>query len=287
MANFDNHRFRCHQIGDLLTEGKSEITPKQMETISELIEKQSKKKLTDKQEKELLRLIHKRDNPDLSATCKTKLIEIYVSTRFNRDKDIFNKYVEKGLAVEEDSITLLSLNKGKYLKKNTERIHNNYFSGEPDIYEGEDIYHAYSITDIKSSWDIHTYYSARLTRINERYKWQLHGYMDISGAEKSNLAYCLINTPETIINKEVNKMMWEMGATTSESPEFLEAKEELERSMRFDDIPMIERSFDQFVPREEWRIKAAHERVKECRVWLNELHESLTAKMPVLQEEPF
>lgn len=287
--NFDNHLFRCHCLGDLMSEGKTEITIKQLATINELIEKQNKKPLTEKQQKELERLTKKRDNPELSVTCKGKLLEIYVSARHNREKEIYNRYVEKGLAVEEDSITLLSLVKGKYLKKNTERVYNNFFSGEPDVFDGDNIYNAYSITDIKSSWDVFTFYKPKVERVNPKYDWQLHGYMDITGAKHAYLAYCLINTPEPMINRATNQLMWEMGAATSESPEFLEAREELEKSMRFDDIPMNERVFEQFVRRDDNKIKAAHDRIVECREWLNEFHTTLTEKAKVLQPtgEPF
>jgi hypothetical protein len=266
-----------------MTAGKSSITEKQLQTISEM---QGKPKLTNKQAEELNRLIKKRDNPELSQTCKTYLIECYVSEVYGREKDVYSKYMEKGLEVEEDAITLYSLIKKHFFKKNTERLYNNYISGEPDIFEGQDIYHATHVIDTKSSWDLFTYYAAKLAPINTNYEWQGLGYMYLTGSEGFTLAYCLIDTPETLINKEAQKLMWDMGAATSESPEFLEAREALEKNMRFTDIPIQDRMFERFIRRDDKKIRQVIERVEECREWLNELHHNLTAKTEYVQD-PF
>lgn len=281
--NFNNYLFRCHALGKIMSAGKSSITEKQLGTISEY---EGKKKLTEKQAAELARLIKKRDNPGLSATCKTYLIECYVAAVYNRTKDVYSKYIDKGLAVEEDSVTLYSRIKKRFFLKNEQRIENKYISGTPDLYEGESIHRAHSITDLKSSWDIFTFYNARLSKINSDYDWQITGYEYLTNAESGSLAYCLIDTPDPIINKEANKLMWDMGAMTSESPEFLEAREELERNMRFNDIPMQERLFEKFVRRDDKKIRQIPERVEECREWLNELHYNLTEKLQYV-EQPF
>jgi hypothetical protein len=281
--NFDNYKIRCSSLGKVMTAGKSSITEKQLAFITEL---EGKPKLTEKQNAELLRLIKKRDNPELSGTCKSYLVECYVSEVYGREKEVYSKYMEKGLAVEEDSITLYSRIKKQFFKKNEETISNQYICGTPDLYEGKSIKEAFSIIDLKSSWDLFTFFAAKLGPLDHNYEWQLTGYMDLSHAEQSVLAYCLIDTPETLIQKEANKLMWDMGATTSESPEYLEAKEVLEKQMRFGDIPMNDRMTEKFIRRDEGKIRQIPERVEECREWLNELHENLTARMPVLQE-PF
>lgn len=49
-----------------------------------------------------------RSGNGLSETTKTHLVDLYVANKYGRNTDTFNKYVQKGLAVEEDSITLYS-----------------------------------------------------------------------------------------------------------------------------------------------------------------------------------
>jgi hypothetical protein len=275
---FDTWKCRCHALGNIMSAGKSTITEKQLGQIKEF---QQKSKLTDKQKAELTRLIQKRDNPELSTTCKSYLIECYVTARYGREKDVYSKYMEKGLAVEEDAITLYSLVKGEFYKKNEERISNEFVEGCPDIREFK------HVRDIKSSWGLFTFYNSKLSKINSDYDWQLTGYQWIDYAESATLAYCLIDTPDTLIAKEVNKLMWDMGATTNETPEFLEAKEKLEKSMRFSDIPRAERVHEIFLRRDDRKIAQIPDRVKECREWLSELHYNITEKTKSLQEVEF
>jgi hypothetical protein len=276
--NFDNYKFRCHALGNIMTAGKSSVTEKQLTTITEF---QAKPKLTEKQNTELLRLIQKRDNPELSTTCKSYLIECYVSERYGRQKDVYSKYMEKGLGVEEDSITLYSLVKGEFFKKNEERISNAFIHGCPDIREFK------HVRDIKSSWDVFTFYNSKLSKVDPAYDWQLTGYTWLDHADSATLVYCLIDTPETLIQKEVNKLMWDMGAATNESEKFLEAKEKMEASMRFGDIPKSERVHEKLILRDDNKINQIPDRVKECREWLNELHHNLTVKTQSLQEVEF
>jgi hypothetical protein len=261
-----------------MSAGKSTVTEKQLQEITKL---QSKEKITEKQKAELVRLIQKRDNPELSATCKSYLIECYVALRYKREKDIYSKYMEKGLAVEEDAITLYSVVKNEFYRKNDQQLENDYITGTPDIREYK------HVRDIKSSWDIHSFFGAKVAGINSLYEWQLTGYTWLDHADSATLAYCLVDTPETLIAKEVNKLMWDMGATTSETPEFLEAKAALEHSMRFGDIPRAERVHEKFVRRDDRKINQVPDRVKECRTWMAELHDSIESRLPSLQEVEF
>jgi hypothetical protein len=256
-----------------MSAGKSTITDKQLQQITEF---QGKPKLTDKQSAELARLIKKRDNPELSTTCKSYLIECYTSIVYKREKDVYSKYMKKGLMVEEDALTLYSVFKKEFFKKNEEQLSNAYITGCPDIRERN------HVRDIKSSWDIHTFTASKIAKIDSDYEWQLNGYEWLDNAESGTLVYCLIDTPETLIQKEVNQLMWNMGATTNQSPEFLEAKEKLEQTMRFGDIPREERVHEKFVRRDDKKINQIPDRVKECREWFDELHFNLTERSNVL-----
>lgn len=168
----------------------------------------------------------------LSKTCTDYLDELYINGVYGREKDISNKYVEKGLSVEEDSITLFTSVTGTFLVKNEEQYQNEYIKGTPDIVR-DDV-----IIDIKSSWDIWTFSKAALVK---NYYWQLMGYMWLTGRKKAVLAYCLVNAPEDLIQDELRRLSWRMMMIDTENPLFLEAEEKIRKNLEFDDISEEER----------------------------------------------
>lgn len=211
----------------------------------------------------------------LSETTKTHLIDVYVANKYNRQEDIQNKYVEKGLAVEEDSITLYSRIKGEIFFKNENHLSNKWIKGTPDLFTGKAITEAETITDIKSSWDIYTFMRTLTKDVNKMYYWQLQGYMDLSGAKSATLAYCLVNTPATMIEDEKNRLRWKMGIIDPTGNDLYEqACQELERAMIFDDIPLNEKLIEFHIERNDADIMKMHQRVEECRKWLNEFEQS-------------
>lgn len=201
----------------------------------------------------------------LSETCKNHLVDLFVADKYNRHTDTFNKYVEKGLAVEEDSITLYSRVKKKFFKKNDQRLTNKYINGEPDLFEGIEIKEAESIIDIKSSWDLYTFMRTKFASVNKHYWWQLQGYMALTGAKRSVLAYCLTNTPAQMIFDEQRKLMWRMGIATSENEEYQKACAELERNMTYDDIPLKDRVHEIEIPRDDESIEKIYKKIEDCR----------------------
>lgn len=222
---------------------------------------------------------------NLSATAKSYLLREWIRLTKGREKDITNKYVTKGLSVEEDSLTLYSRVKRKFFKKNTERLSNAWIAGEPDLFEGEVIIHAESITDIKSSWDIFTFYDSVYDMvtggINPDYYWQLQGYMDLTGANVSKLSYELTDTPDVLIDKEKGKLLWDMGGmlAISGNKELGELYEsaciEIDKRMKYDDIPIDERVIEFHIDRNQDHIDQIHAKVLKCREHLKYLDETL------------
>ena len=66
--NTEEILFRCHSLGNLMTNDNS--------------------------------------GKKLGKTCKKYLVEVYINEKYNRQKDISNRYTEKGLAVEDLIIDL-------------------------------------------------------------------------------------------------------------------------------------------------------------------------------------
>jgi len=240
--NFSNTLFRCSSIGHIMVEPNTKTA---------------------------------KERGDLSETCKTHLIDVFVSNKYNRQTDIQNKYVQKGLMVEEDSITLYSRFKKTFFLKNTLHLSNDFIKGTPDLFIGDSILKSDTIIDIKSSWDIFTFFRNYTKDINTHYYWQLQGYMALSGASKSILAYCLIDTPNVLIEDEKRKLLYKMNAGTELNEDYIQACEELERVMTFIDIPISDRVIEFTVDRNEEDIQRIYSRVIKCREYLNELEARL------------
>jgi hypothetical protein len=212
---------------------------------------------------------------ELSETTKTHLIDIYVSAKYGRQTDISNKYITKGLMVEEDSITLYSRVKKTFFKKNEKNLSNEFIKGTPDLFTGLEIEAAESIIDIKSSWDIFTYFRNHSKGVSDLYYWQLQGYMALTGAKNAKLAFCLIDTPETLILDAKRKLMWQMNAGTEENEDYVKACEEIDLKMIYTDIPMKDKVMEFDIERNDEGIERLYSKVRKAREFLNEIEASL------------
>lgn len=207
----------------------------------------------------------------ISETTKGYLIELFVEAKYGREKEISNKYIEKGLKVEEDSITLYSLHTKNFFKKNTERITNEFLTGEPDLSDGNDIRKAAIICDVKSSWDIHTFFKAKFSETNKDYYWQGQSYMALTGAKTFKLVYCLVNTPDVMIADQKRKLSYQMGQTSDQSidNDYIEACAKIDALSNYDDIPIAERINEITIERNDADIERLYARIKQCREYMN------------------
>ena len=210
----------------------------------------------------------------LSETTKTHLIDKFVSHKYGRQTDISNKYIAKGLEVEEDSLTLYTRFKKIYDKpsrKNEQWLKNEFICGTPDLFYGESIEKSDHVVDLKSSWDIFTFFRTKSKKLNPMYYWQLQGYMALTGAKQATLAYCLIDTPDAMINDEKRKLLWKMGVTTEDNADYQEACIEIEKLCLYSDIPLEERVLETVIERNEEDINRLYTRIEQCREYLKTL----------------
>ena len=221
------------------------------------------KPLTPNMEQELIGLEYKRDNPSLPTGTITYLEEWFISKKYNRKREWFNKFVEKGLAVEQSAIDMLSfqIGDGVALEKNTEYFFNDFIHGYPDVVYEDKVY------DTKSAWDVFTFPFFD-KRMDDKYEWQLHGYMAITGKPKAELVYCLIDTPQPLIDLELKKLYFQSGGKAEDwNPE---TYEHLSVNYKFNDIPFEEKIKIFPLERSEDKISQIVERVQLCRKYINE-----------------
>lgn len=128
----------------------------------------------------------------LSETAKSYIKQMAKEDFYGYSTELTNKYVRKGIEVENQSIELLNSVLFTNYTKNTVRMNNEWLTGECDIDTGEEI------IDIKSSWSLDTF-PALPEDINLKdYEMQLRGYMMLYNRPKATLAYCMVDTPEEL-----------------------------------------------------------------------------------------
>ena len=204
----------------------------------------------------------------LSKTAQKHLIEVYIAEKYGRKRDIQTKQMKKGIEAEQDSIDLLSMYLKLPFSKNEERFKNDYITGLPDIINGD------TIIDIKSSYDLWTFLGNIPDKLDNLYYWQMQSYMWLTGTTKAIIAYCLVNTPESIIQQEKYYLLKKMDVISEESPEFIQEAMKIEFNMTFDDILMDERILMFNVSRSEDDILRIENKVLKARTFLQELEQT-------------
>ena len=169
----------------------SSLTDNQLNNIITL---EGKNKVTERQQITLDELRVKRDNPVLTEGSKTFIQTWLKEQIYERSKNIENKYMSKGLEMEDQAIQFISSNLygGNMMFKNEELYSNNFFTGTPDVIYSD------TVIDVKCSWDAFTF-PLYETEIDAGYYAQLQVYMDLLGLEKADLVYCLMDTPKDLI----------------------------------------------------------------------------------------
>lgn len=135
----------------------------------------------------------------LSVGAKTYVRELVAQELFGVDFEVSSKQMEKGIECEGDSIDLFNRVFGRSLKKNEERKHDDFLSGESDLPDTDEV------VDIKTAWSLATFpICVEDIASTQRtiYEHQLRSYMRLWDKPKATLAYCMVNTPERLIGFE-------------------------------------------------------------------------------------
>lgn len=170
-----------------------------------------------------------RENGELSESTKTYLRDIYIKEVFGREKpNISTGATKKGTMVESDSLDLVQKVTGQTYFKNNKRLENDFIKGTPDVICKDDL-----VIDIKSNWDIWTFASVDYKKARTNYYYQVLGYMWLTGKSQGELDYCLVNTPEELISKELYKLSFSIPGLLEGG---IEIENELRKNYIYDDI---------------------------------------------------
>ena len=196
---------------------------------------------------------------EFSKTAQKRAIEAYIIARYDRyPKDITSDAIKKGLMVEDDAIDILARVDQKLYLKNEQRFSNDFITGTPDII-------AHDVVDIKSSWDIFTYFGSKFD-YEKSYEWQLQGYMALTGKTSARLAYVLCDTPEPIIESMKRKAWYDLGSPFDDTVSG-KIGTEIERNAKYD-LSDAERVHIHHFAYDNDAIERVYQRVADLRLWL-------------------
>lgn len=128
----------------------------------------------------------------LSKTCKTYLEEWLKEQLYNTQKEVYSKYLEKGIEVETLAVEYYAQEKNLgFVLQNSDHFENDFFTGTPDVILKDEI------IEIKSSWDCFTFPLFE-NKIDRGYWMQCQIYLNLTGKDGALLVYTLQNTPEEL-----------------------------------------------------------------------------------------
>lgn len=147
--------------------------------------------------KEILELESLPDEIMLSTGTKTFVDEWLKEQIYGFRKEIKNKYLTKGLALEDEGIdSAISWLDLPFVLKNEKSFEDEFFTGTPDLILSDEI------LDIKCSWDAFTFPLFEKECPTKDYFYQLQIYMHLTGKRKARVVYVLLNTPEELVYEQ-------------------------------------------------------------------------------------
>ena len=198
----------------------------------------------------------------LSQTAKSYIEELAKEHLFGIKKVFKSRYTDKGNEVEEQAIELTEDVLGfEFLTKNEKYFENDYIKGTPDVITTS------LIIDVKSSWSGETFPFFETELPNKDYYYQVMGYMWLTGKKDALISYCLVNTPEEIVNDEIRRTAW--GKYEIEPSE--ETIREVQSVHNFSHIPKDRRVKAFHVEYNEGVVNEMKTRIEECRKYFNTL----------------
>ena len=254
-------RIRCSAIGSIMA-GSVGASKSQLDNIAKMDARD--KPMTTGMLEKYNKDIDARDNPELPAGAKTYCRTWLKEQLYDRRKGFTSKYTDKGNICEDGSIqflidyflTNMEKNEEFFPKKSSP---DDFMQGTPDLLVGDD-----SVWDIKNSWEPDTF-PLFDTKPDSGYKWQLQGYMALTGRTKARLIYTLMDAPPQLITDEARRASYKSDQTADELLEYYTAQ------MTYSDVDTDLRikwfDFD----RDDKAIEQIKVRVEHCQIYINKL----------------
>jgi len=137
----------------------------------------------------------------LSQTAKSYIEQLAKEDFFGYTSPLVNRYLDKGINQELESINLLNSVRFENYEKNDQRIENEFITGECDILTNE------SIIDIKTSWSLDTFPELPEDIDSNQYEWQGRAYMMLFNRFEFELVFCMVSTWDEFLTQYDDKAL--------------------------------------------------------------------------------
>lgn len=207
----------------------------------------------------------------LSETAKSYLRELWIKEVWGRKKAdmVGNKFTQKGIMCETDSINLIERVTRQTYFKNQNTFENEWIIGTPDVTKPD-------LIDVKTSWDLFTFMAVTEEQARKDYYVQVLCYMWLLKRLRASIFYCLVNTPEEMVGNELYRLSFNL-------PE--EEVEKYKNNYIFDDIPEEYRIKTYTFEYDELIINEIKEKIEYARRYLTLLSLNLKEKIRVRMNE--
>lgn len=137
----------------------------------------------------------------LSAGAKTYLGKLAKQFVYSYNKVVETKYMDKGLACEDEAIDMINRLRFESYTKNTERREDEFLTGECDIYVP-----GVKTIDTKVSWDLDTFPALSEDCHDSLYEWQGRAYMRLWDVPEHEVCFVMLSTPDELIRYEQREL---------------------------------------------------------------------------------
>lgn len=259
MINPNDFKIRCSSISKIMggNVGLSESQGREKKKLEERT-----KALTPIMVETLVTLNHIESNPELPKGAKTYCEDWIKDQIYGQAPRHDFKYTSKGLEMESDALAFVAENFGYgMLLKNDLRKDGEFITGEADnVQPGHTI-------DTKCSWSAASFPLFN-DKLDSAYYWQGLGYMYLYGKKSHKVFYCLMNTPEYLIENEFKSLSYKNGYSEEEGEAIYS---DLIEKMTFDNLEPEYRIKEFSFEFEQEKINQVIERVKMCRDYVKQL----------------
>jgi hypothetical protein len=170
---------------------------------------------------------------NLSETAKTFVEDVWLYKEFGFAESIKNQYMDKGNECEQDSMDLVTqVITGGFRSRFNTKLQNDYVVGTPDIVLED------SVEDIKTSWNLKTFFNAELSKM---YFAQAQCYMWLTGKAKYRLIYALVPTPQHMVLNECEKLAYKYGKNYDNEDYIAECQQIQKNNDLIKDLPIEKR----------------------------------------------
>lgn len=246
---FSNYKQRCSSLYSILTnrpETLRDLTANELDEMADLEyikvhginPKTNRKNQFDDKKESRLAFLYRNHFKEavvdvLPEGAKSYLDDVFDAQYFGRKDVVHTNQMEKGKITEDDAAELLSKYLGYEVVKNTQRVENDFLTGEYDNAQ-------FDLKDFKNCFTLKSFRKAELTDV---YKWQLKGYgtilRDIGAPEildldNYKLYYFLLNAPVHIIQNQITSAVYKVNNDADYDRRLKEYAFQIEKNNIFD-----------------------------------------------------